>query len=226
MKYARVLLGHCPQETTQIFIDFYTGNYRPKKETVHPVESQAEPPSAVRNLAAYIPLPYVGSNTPTRSQPVEAQLPQETEPTPDIPVYHIPKPRTAFSSFVDHPAEFITFLESLITQKPWNEADKIDLYTTLFEMYLDNAKKSKEASEKQDWETKAKKLIEGKDVSFGCTSFPSIYLTNQRSRYRHRMFCFCRIYQTLTKEWRLSKNKLVSGLTYSALTLRPRTLKE
>lgn len=200
MKYARVLLGHCPSETTQIFIDFYTGNYRPKKESMLPVESQAQPTSTVRNLAAFIPLPYVGSNTPTKAQPAEVQLSQETESAPEIPVYHIPKPRTAFSSFVDHPAEFITFLEALITQKPWNEADKIDLYTTLFEMYLDNAKKSKDASEKQDWETKAKKLIEGKDVGSRCTSFPKISLTKQRSRYQPRMFCFCQIYQTLAKE--------------------------
>lgn len=201
MKYARVLLGHRPSETTQLFIDFYTGNYRPKKESALPVESQAQPTSTVRNLAAFIPLPYVGSNnTPTKAQPVEAQLSQETESTPDIPVYHIPKPRTAFSSFVDHPAEFITFLETLITQKPWNEADKIDLYTTLFEMYLDNAKKSKDASEKQDWETRAKKLIEGKDVSSGCTYSPKISLTKKRSRYQLRTFYFCRIYQTLTKE--------------------------
>jgi hypothetical protein len=200
MKYARVLLGHCPQETTRTFIDFYTGNYRPKKESVHTMESEAQPTSTVRNLAAFIPLPYVGSNTPTKAQPAEAQISQETEPTPDIPVYHIPKPRTAFSSFVDHAAEFITFLETLITQKPWNEADKIDLYTTLFEMYLDNAKKSKNAGEKQDWETKAKKLIEGKDVSYWCTFFPNISLTKKRSRYQPRMFCFCRIYRTLTKE--------------------------
>ena len=30
MKYARVLLEHCPQEATKIFIDYYTGKYQPR----------------------------------------------------------------------------------------------------------------------------------------------------------------------------------------------------
>ncbi|KAH8696344.1 putative vacuolar protein sorting protein [Talaromyces proteolyticus] len=164
MKYARVLLGHCARETTELFISFYTGKYRPRKDVIHPIETQAQSSSTVRNLAALIPLPYVGTNTNTKSQPSEPQLSNETDDVDETPVYNIPKPRTAFSSFVDHPAEFITFLEALITQKSWKESDKIDLYTTLFEMYLDNAKKTKDAGEKQDWENKAKTLIEGKDI--------------------------------------------------------------
>jgi hypothetical protein len=43
------------------------------------------------------------------------------------------------------------------------EGDKTDLYTTLFEMYLDKANDKKGAETKQ-WEAKAKELIEGKDV--------------------------------------------------------------
>lgn len=42
---------------------------------------------------------------------------------------------------------------------------KVDLFTTLFEMYLDTANGKKDAASKQEWEDKAKKLIEGKDVS-------------------------------------------------------------
>jgi hypothetical protein len=117
-KYARVLLGHCPQETTKLFIDYHSGNYRPEKEDL-------------------------------------------TEAV----IYNIPKPRTAFSSFVDHPDEFMTFLEALIAHELLKKEDKIDLYTTLFEMYLDTANRQKDVGERQEWETKAKKLIEGKDVS-------------------------------------------------------------
>jgi hypothetical protein len=165
MKYARVLLGHCPQDTTQLFITFYTGKYRPKKDIEPPpLESQTPQHSAVRNLAAFIPLPYVGASSATKSQPSEPQLSPESDDTNDIPTYDIPKPRSAFSAFVDHPAEFIIFLESLLSQKSWKEQDRIDLYTTLFEMYLDNAKKAKDPSVKSDWEIKAKNLIEGKDV--------------------------------------------------------------
>ncbi|GAM34781.1 vacuolar membrane protein [Talaromyces pinophilus] len=164
MKYARVLLGHCPQDTTQLFITFYTGKYRPKKDIEPPSESQAPQHSAVRNLAAFIPLPYVAASSAPKSQPSEPQLTPESDDTNDIPTYDIPKPRSAFSAFVDHPAEFIIFLESLISEKSWSEQDRIDLYTTLFEMYLDNAKKAKDSSVKSHWETKAKNLIEGKDI--------------------------------------------------------------
>lgn len=165
MKYARVLLGHCPQDTTQLFITFYTGKYRPKKDIEPPSESQTPQHSAVRNLAAFIPLPYVGASSTTKSQPSEPQLSSDVDDTNDLSFYDIPKPRSAFSAFVDHPAEFIVFLESLISEKSWSEQDRIDLYTTLFEMYLDNAKKARDPSVKSDWETKAKSLIEGKDVS-------------------------------------------------------------
>jgi hypothetical protein len=34
MKYARVLLEYCPQDTTQLFVDYFTGHYRPKEDVV------------------------------------------------------------------------------------------------------------------------------------------------------------------------------------------------
>jgi vacuolar protein sorting-associated protein 11 len=164
MKYARVLLGHCPKETTQLFIDYYTGQYRPKKEIVSSVQPQAPPGSAVHNLASFLPLSYMNVGTGTKSQPSEAQIATQDESFGELPTYDIPKPRAAFSSFVDHPSEFITFLEALISRGDAKEEDKIDLYTTLFEMYLDAANKRRDAVEKQQWEEKAKMLISGRDV--------------------------------------------------------------
>jgi hypothetical protein len=99
-----------------------------------------------------------------KSQPSEAQVVMEAENFDAAPTYEIPKPRTAFSAFVDHPDEFISFLEAFITRDSLKKEDKIDLYTTLFEMYLDTAKRMKDPSERQEWENKAKRLIEGKDV--------------------------------------------------------------
>lgn len=78
--------------------------------------------------------------------------------------YKVPKPRTAFSAFVDHPSEFIVFLEACIKAEDLSDDDKSDLYTTLFEMYLHTAN-SKKDGERMEWENKAKKLVEGKDVS-------------------------------------------------------------
>ena len=176
MKYARVLLEHCPEPTTQLFIDYYMGKFRPRRQPVSSTTETPEPsaPGAIQNFAALIPLPYIGASRPnnatatqdtnTSTNGVENGKDLESEPLS----YTIPKPRTAFSSFVDHPKEFITFLEALIKQEDLKEEDKQDLYTTLFEMYLDTAKSKKDDSEKQQWEAKAKKLIQGKEV--GCQS--------------------------------------------------------
>lgn len=34
MKYARVVLEHCPEDTTQLFVDYFTGRYQPKKDVI------------------------------------------------------------------------------------------------------------------------------------------------------------------------------------------------
>lgn len=159
MKYSRVLLANNPQRTTELFIDYYTGQYQPRTEVEPPAEPQAQSTSTLQNLAAFLPLPYV--NVGSRPEVPEAEEDKTTAP----PTYEVPKPRSAFSSFVDHPQEFITFLEALIKQDNVREEDKVDLFTTLFEMYLDIASRKKDTSEKGEWEDKAKKLIEGKDVS-------------------------------------------------------------
>ena len=170
MKYARVLLEHCPKDTTQLFIDYYTGRYRPKKET--PISNAPTPQSgavsAVQNLASY--LPYIntsivaspGSAGIQKAPISEAQL-AETHAAEPPPEYDVPRPRSAFSSFVDHPDEFIVFLEVCLKEAGLEEGNKVDLYTTLFEMYLDKANDEK-SGEKEQWESKAKQLIEGRDV--------------------------------------------------------------
>lgn len=169
-----MLLEHCPEGATQIFIDYYTGHYRPKKDVVVlPVEEEAKPYgalSAVQNLANLLPLPYMntssvatpGSSVEQKATVSDAQLTVEKFETPP-PEYDTPKPRTAFSSFVDHPQEFIRFLEAVIKQEDLKEEDKIDLYTTLFEMYLETSN-HKKIGEKEEWEAKAKKLIEGTNI--------------------------------------------------------------
>ena len=171
MKYARVLLEHCPEQTTKLFIDYYTGQFQPRRESDQPKEVQPQAiAGAVQNLAALIPLPRInltrpGNPPPEQIKPAANELQEQEQAEPAVK-YNIPKPRTAFSSFVDHPQEFISFLEALIKQEGLKDEDKVDLYTTLFEMYLDTASRKKDLSEKQDWEFKAKSLIQGKDVSY------------------------------------------------------------
>lgn len=172
MKYARVLLEHCPKDATQIFIDYYTGNYRVKKDLPLPVQptQQYGAASAVQNLASFIPLPY--RQTPGTSSPAPGGNQGATLSEADIATaevlgppkeYDLPKPRTAFSSFVDHPSEFIIFLEACLRQDNVEKSDRVDLYTTLFEIYLETAN-AKKGLEKEEWEAKAKQLIDKNDV--------------------------------------------------------------
>ncbi|KAI1153532.1 vacuolar protein sorting protein-like protein [Nemania diffusa] len=181
MKYARVLLEHCPNSTAELFIDYYTGKYKPKVHSapIEPVPvtsgnrlvaGAASAASAVQNLTSLLPLPYMGTSavaSPTTqgdSQPIVGQEPSNAEQDDDsISKYTPPPPRSAFSSFIDHPDEFIVFLEACLKSGSLGEKDRADIYTTLFEMYLHKAKDGK-GVQKEEWELKAKKLIEGHDI--------------------------------------------------------------
>lgn len=159
MKYARVLLAHCPERTTELFKAYYTGKYQPYT-SVGDTEPQEQQQSTVQSLANLLPLRYMtGGTTGAQAQPAPETNDNKDAETEALPQYEIPKPRTAFSAFVDHPKEFINFLETLVERPDLKQEAKIDLFTTLFEMYLDTAKSKKDSTEKQEWEDKAKKLI-------------------------------------------------------------------
>ncbi|KAF2842378.1 vacuolar protein sorting protein-like protein [Patellaria atrata CBS 101060] len=182
MKYATVLLEHCSKDTTQLFIDYYTGQFKPRKDAVIVPNAPSSEgigglgmgigmaSTAVQNLAALLPLPYMNTSaveTPASTENQQTTLSQaqiiETEADEPPRKYKIPKPRTAFSAFVDHPQELITFLEACLKSEQLSDDDKVNLYTTLFEMYLHMAN-SKTRSGNEEWEVKAKRLIEGKDI--------------------------------------------------------------
>ncbi|KAI1741110.1 vacuolar protein sorting protein-like protein [Xylaria scruposa] len=178
MKYARVLLEHCPNSTAEFFIDYYTGKYKPKVHTTSveavPVSSgnrlAAGAASAVQNLTSLLPLPYMGTSAVPSpaiqgdNQPVAEHTNANAEQDDDsVSKYTPPPPRSAFSSFIDHPDEFIVFLEACLKSDSLGESDTADIYTTLFEMYLHKAKDGK-GVQKEEWELKAKKLIERHDL--------------------------------------------------------------
>lgn len=180
-KYARVLIENCPNAATKLFIDYYTGNYRPRKAITVDLDADVEgtaPPSAgfaanaVQNLTHILPLPYLATPSPMatgNSTPGKLRAPGEggSKSLDDgyfpPPEYTPPPPRTAFSAFIDHPDEFITFLEACLEEKDVKTSDRTDLYTTLFEMYLYKAGQKK-GQHKEEWEAKAKTLIEGEHV--------------------------------------------------------------
>ncbi|KAK3182651.1 Vacuolar protein sorting-associated protein 11 [Lecanicillium sp. MT-2017a] len=177
-KYARVLIEHCSKEATKIFVDYYTGRYAPKRTPI-PVVSSGAPTtntftsgaaSAVQGLSNLFTLPYMSpasvTHTPGSTRPAltEANLPVHEDDLPPPPKYTPPPPRTAFSSFIDHPDEFIVFLEACLQEQDLKTPDQTDLYTTLFEMYLYKAGEKKGQHHREEWEAKAKKLIEGEHV--------------------------------------------------------------
>ncbi|KAF9775477.1 hypothetical protein IL306_006421 [Fusarium sp. DS 682] len=178
-KYARVLIENCPQDATKLFVDYYTGNYRPRRTlTVHnEVDTPASggfaagAASAVQNLSNLLPLPYMNTSSVaspgtvgnTRAVVSDGNIIVDNDDIP-APKYTPPPPRTAFSSFIDHPDEFIVFLEACLEEKELKSSDRTDLYTTLFEMYLYKANEKKGQHHKEEWEAKAKKLIEGEHV--------------------------------------------------------------
>ncbi|KAI8177034.1 hypothetical protein K4K52_001654 [Colletotrichum sp. SAR 10_76] len=180
-KYARVLIENCPKDATTLFIDYYTGKYRPRIHII-PIEDNEESvaaggyvagaANAVQNLSNFLPLPYMNTSsiaspsTPgNQTKPIngDASLIMNPEDIP-APKYSPPRPRTAFSSFIDHPDEFIVFLEACLKEPALEENDRTDLYTTLFEMYLHKSNEKKGEQHKEEWENKAKTLIEGQDI--------------------------------------------------------------
>ncbi|KAF2767555.1 vacuolar protein sorting-associated protein 11 [Teratosphaeria nubilosa] len=177
MKYGTVLLEHEPKDATKLFIDYFTGQYRPKKDAVIVKEAPPETESgggfgtvaksAVQNLVSLIPLPGMSVGTAPASEQRATQVVETT--TEEYIAYEVPKPRTAFSAFIDHPDQFIEFLEALIGSDDLQSVQKADLYTTLFEIYLHQASSTR-AEEKTEWERKARHLIESQTLPIDTSS--------------------------------------------------------
>ncbi|KAI4207674.1 MAG: hypothetical protein LQ348_000522 [Seirophora lacunosa] len=189
MRYARSLLEHCPHDATHLFIDYYTGRFRPRKD--EPLVAVPATPggaaSTVQNLASFIPLPY--RQTTTIPTPAAQDTTQKDSSNGELAAaddsqgpseYDVPKPRTAFSSFVDHPDQFIIFLEACLQEGNMDEKDKVDVHTTLFEVYLEVAA-SKTGAGKLEWEAKARTLIDGKDISMDASN---VLLLSHLSNFR------------------------------------------
>lgn len=186
MRFARVFLANSPQKANEFFIEYYSGSYVPHAPIIHDCEAEDHKHHDGRfsylNAALLQQLPYMGgtSNVPSPAPNTTPPDPAgskngtpsggQTATPPAPPKYRTPKPRTAFSSFVDHPVEFIEFLEKILSAGEAStklaENDRVDIYTTLFEMYLQRANESSDAKTKKSWETKAKEIIESKEVLF------------------------------------------------------------
>lgn len=165
MKYARSLIEHCPEETTKLFIEYYTGRYAPKQDIPAVSEVQAQTGGgAFQTLSALWTLPFMSRASNVNGVATGAEQEHLEEETPSTsavenPSYSVPRPRSAFSAFIARPVEFIKFLEALVLQENLAKEDRSDLSTTLFEMYLEAANNSRDPAEKDKWQVKATSLI-------------------------------------------------------------------
>ncbi|KAJ9613237.1 Vacuolar protein sorting-associated protein 11 [Cladophialophora chaetospira] len=175
MKYARSLLEHCPEETTKLFIQYYTGKYAPKQDlpAVSEVQAQTGGGVFIQSLSALWTIPFMSRSSNTETPADNVNVGDEPKPAEEVPspTYTKPRPRSAFSSFLAHPSQFITFLEALILQENLSREDQTDLSTTLFEMYLEAANSATGTTEKEKWQIKATSLIaDSQSASLDSTS--------------------------------------------------------
>lgn len=118
----------------------------------------------MQNLSNLLPLPYMNTAATNQQQANAKATVGDLGIKQDVVAaeYTPPRPRTAFSSFIDHPDEFIVFLEACLKDDNLAEADRTDIYTTLFEMYLHKANEKKGDQHREEWEQRAKALIDSK----------------------------------------------------------------
>ncbi|KAK9466500.1 hypothetical protein V1512DRAFT_263743 [Lipomyces arxii] len=144
------------------FIPYMTGSRPPSVMSGNTVDGAPTIMSAITNNVGKLSNAVAGGASISNAQvPMESSTLYASESVSD---YNVPKPRTVFAIFVDQPEEFIVFLEACIAHHRvvgGSTSDESDLYTTLFEMYLQRAEASTTEVEKTKWEEKSKGLITG-----------------------------------------------------------------
>ncbi|KAK6539802.1 hypothetical protein TWF694_009992 [Orbilia ellipsospora] len=154
MKWGRLLLDEMPKETTAIFIEYYSGKYIPREELSGDDSAVSQPASS--GLQGYLSqFPYLG-NPLSISLSATAAPEIKTPPTRIFP-YQPDAPQTVFSLFVDHPLEFLEFLEATSVDTN-NPETLLELRSTLFEMYLHHASQGK-IETCEAWREKAREML-------------------------------------------------------------------
>ncbi|ANB11170.1 tethering complex subunit PEP5 [Sugiyamaella lignohabitans] len=168
IQFSRELLDTFPVETTALLVSLFTGKFSPT-ETELDINARREiQPQTFEGSSDSITAPVlqsyralvnymsnVGSNAPVGSDDASHVNGRS------IPTYQPPRPRLIFSSFIDHPNEFVIFLEECLESYDKfeaNEKDRADLLSTLFEMYLTLSRKATDHDTRHGWESKARSL--------------------------------------------------------------------
>ncbi|KAI5970309.1 VPS11 [Candida margitis] len=165
---SKKLLDSSPIETTELLINVFTGKYQPVESRQAPSttapdgkleedENAGEGAIELTNYKAFLNyLTLRGNDDQDNGATEEAQ---QQSPLNKEPTYLPPKPNLIYSSFTNHPHEFVIFLEACIEafdRYQGNLMDKKEVLITLLEMYLSLSSKTGEA----DWLDKAQSIID------------------------------------------------------------------
>lgn len=162
---SKKLLDSYPIETTELLINVFTGKYQTTESSQGPSttapegkteddEKGGESMIELTNYKAFLNYLTLRGGDSANEKTEEASSNLTKEPT-----YLPPKPNLIYSSFTNHPHEFVIFLEACIEaldKYQGNLMDKKEVLITLLEMYLSLNKKTDESG----WLEKAQSIID------------------------------------------------------------------
>lgn len=154
--HSKSLLDCCPIETTELLINVFTGKYSPTEAVKEPFLDSSSEELVLKpqlNLNSYTSFLSYLAGVKDEEAPALSDLPS--------PTYMPPRPSIIYPSFINHPLEFVIFLEACVEtfdKYQGNINDKKGLLMTLLELYLSLERDDKDR--KSEWYYKACKLIE------------------------------------------------------------------
>lgn len=163
--FLKEFLDSMPLETTDLLIQVFTGTYEPQpsnslsevSEEVEPEEEPEKPEPQSTGLLSYTA--FLGYLSRRQNGDAEEGTVVESN-TPSGPTYQPPRPNLVFPCFIEHPKEFIVFLEACLDafdKYQGDISDRKDLLKTLLEEYL--AMSEDDPENKEDWLDKARSLM-------------------------------------------------------------------
>lgn len=176
------LLDKLPNETTQLLIDVFTGSYQAEaalSDQISTASSSFEKSSSHSKASGSLNHPlltsykqfvaFMGGKGTSFKEDTSSTTSSTvgTAIIPKNPTYLPPRPRIIFKCFVNHPHEFVIFLEACVesyNKFGGKESDKKDLLITLYEMYLSLAREKPDGKADADHERSVRNW-EGKAVS-------------------------------------------------------------
>ncbi|RKP31276.1 hypothetical protein METBISCDRAFT_22588 [Metschnikowia bicuspidata] len=163
--FLNILLDCMPIETTELLIDVFTGKYKPnlthllfespkRERSKADDEKKAVSEANVSSYTAF--LSYLASPLKQGAEEDAAIKQAELE----APTYLPPRPSLVFPCFINHPKQFIVFLEAClesIDKYQGNDSQRKELLMTLFELYLSMSVEDSENTEK--WLSNATSIL-------------------------------------------------------------------